>query len=230
MLGSVLICGGNKKGRLEKAWDLLSEHGFKVDAESPDLFFMQKESEKKSIGIAQAKEVKKFLQERPFKGRVKAVVVEGMQLLTDDAQGSLLKILEEPPSFALIILLCDKEGSLLSTVVSRCQKIILREKTLRDKVLPGNKSVGTASTQFNLADKSYEELFDLAKEVSQKDKDEAVEFLERLLRYDISSSWRVRNDETSTIVKLERAVKEIKEANVALKFALEYLFLMHKAL
>lgn len=214
MLGPVLICGGNKKGRLGKAWDLLLEHGFKVDAASPDLLFVQKEPEKKSIGIVQAKEAKKFLQERPFKGKVKAVVVEGTQLLTDDAQGSLLKILEEPPAFGLIILLCDKEGSLLSTVVSRCQKVVLLD----------NKSAGTPSIQFNLADRSYEELFDLAKEVSQKDKDEVIEFLEGLLRFDISSVTATR----SVIEKLEEAIKEIREANVALKFALEYLFLLHK--
>lgn len=219
MLGSVLICGRDKKGRLEKAWEILSMHGFAIDAASPDLLIVQKEGEKKSIGIAQAKEVKKFLQERPFRKKIKAVVIEAAQLLTDDAQGSLLKILEEPPVFALILLLGDKEGSLLPTVVSRCQKIVLR-----DKVLLGNKSTGTGSTPFNLVDKSYEELFELAKEMSQKDKDEVTEFLEGLLRYDATVSRMGQ----SVIEKLEKAIKEIKEANVALKFALEYLFLMHK--
>ncbi|MFA5776416.1 MAG: hypothetical protein WC988_02585 [Patescibacteria group bacterium] len=216
MLGSVLILSSNKKERLEKAWELLSTHGFKANATSPDLLVVQKESEKKSIGIAQAKEVKKFLQERPFRKKIKAVVVEDAQLLTDDAQGSLLKILEEPPTFALIILLCDKEGSLLPTVVSRCQKMILR----------GSKPEVVGLPQFDLAGKSYEELFDLAKEVSQKDKDEIIEFLEGLLRFDVIAS-RINQ---SIINKLEKAIKEIKETNVAHKFALEYLFLMHKAL
>lgn len=214
MLGSVLITGSNKKERLKKAWELLSTRGFTADATSPDLLIIQKESEKKSIGIAQAKEVKKFLQERPFIKRVKAVVIEDAQSLTDDAQGSLLKVLEEPPVFGLIILLCDNEGSLLTTVVSRCQKVVLRE----------NKSADKTSTVFNLADRSYEELFDLAKEVSQKDKDEAIEFLEGLLRYDIISRRSV-----PVVTTLEKAIKEIKEANVALKFALEYVFLLHKS-
>lgn len=209
-MDSVLICGANKKERLIKAWELLATHGFIIDAPSPDLLVVQKEGEKKSIGIAQAKEVKKFLQERPFEKKAKAVVIEDAQMLTDDAQGSLLKILEEPPVFALIVLLCDNEGSLLPTVVSRCQKVVL-------------KSVGTVSTAFNLADKSYGELFDLAKEVSQKDKDEAVEFLEDLLSYNINHGFPV-----SLVVKMEKAIKEIKEANVALKFALEYVLLIHK--
>ncbi|PIS22579.1 hypothetical protein COT50_01195 [candidate division WWE3 bacterium CG08_land_8_20_14_0_20_41_10] len=210
MLGSVLITGFNKKERLIKAWELLATHGFTIDVASPDLLIVQKEGEKKSIGIAQAKEVKKFLQELPFEKKIKAIVIEDAQMLTDDAQGSLLKILEEPPVFGLIILLCDNEGSLLPTVVSRCQKVVL-------------KSTGTASTVYNLADKSYEELFDLAKEVSQKDKDEVVEFLEGLLRYNINHFSPV-----SLVQKMEKAIKDIKEANVALKFALEDIFLMHK--
>ena len=215
MLGSVLITGSNKEERLKKAWEILSTHGFKIDTESPDLLVVQKEGEKKSIGIVQAKEVKKFLQERPFKSKIKAIVIEDAQMLTDDAQGSLLKILEEPPTFALIILLCNEEGSLLSTVVSRCRKVVLKEVKSTDK----------PSTVFNLKDKSYEELFDLAKEVSQKDKDEVVEFLEGLLSYDINHRFPV-----SLVDKMEKAIKEIKKANVALKFALEYVFLLHKGI
>ena len=220
MLGSVLITGSNKEERLKKAWEVLSTHGFKVNAGSPDLLLVQKEGEKKSIGIIQAKEVKRFLQERPFKSKIKAIVVEDAQLLTRDAQGSLLKILEEPPAFALIILLCNEEGSLLPTVASRCQKVTLKKKPLRD-----NKSTDITLTPFNLADKSYEELFDLAKQVSQKDKDEIVEFLEGLLSYDINHRFPV-----SLVDKMEKAIKEIKEANVALKFALEYVFLLHKGI
>lgn len=223
-MDSVLICGANKKERLIKAWELLATHGFIIDAPSPDLLVVQKEGEKKSIGIAQAKEVKKFLQERPFEKKAKAVVIEDAQMLTDDAQGSLLKILEEPPVFALIVLLCDNEGSLLPTVVSRCQKVVLREKPMKD-----SKSLSTASAVFNLADRSYEELFDLAKEVSQKDKDEVVEFLEGLLKYDIGIALATPSiPPNDLVVKMEKAIKDIKEANVALKFALEYVLLIHK--
>lgn len=213
MMGSVLILGSTKGARLKKAWDLAAPYGFKTDTEDSDLLVISKEAEKKSIGIHQAKSVKKFLQERPFHSKIKVVLIEDAQALTDDAQGNLLKILEEPPTFALIILLSDNEGSLLSTVVSRCQKIILREEKL----------VGVGLAVFDLKNKSYEELFDLAKEISQKDKGDALEFLEQLLRYDITHDCRI-----STVTALEKAIKDIKEANVALKFALEYVFLLHK--
>lgn len=211
MLGAVLISGSGKKERVNKAWELLVNRGFQIETVSPDLLIIQKVSEKKSVGIAQAREIKDFMRERPFEGKVKAVLVEDAHLLTDEAQGSLLKVLEEPPAFALIILLTDKEGSLLPTVVSRCQKIVIRAGNAAKRI-----------SEYNIAGMSYEEIFDLAKEVSARGKDEAIEFLEHVLRHDLTSQ------PLNVIQEMEKAVKELKEANVALKFALEYLFLLHK--
>lgn len=238
MLGSVLILGGDKKERLNRAWEVLAEHGFKSDSKGTpdaDLLVVQREENKKSIGIAQARQCRDFLRERPFEKKVKAVLVEDAQALTDDAQGSLLKILEEPPAFGLIILLADKEGSLLSTVVSRCQKISVSRTRLDRK---DRKHAGKTAEQdvkeneqlkdpcskspYNLSTYTYEQLFDIAKELSAKGKEEALDFLEQVLHEDI------KNGASPPIIqKMERALKELKDANVALKFTLEHLFLMH---
>ena len=239
MIGSVLITGGDKKSRLARAWELLAGQGFSAKKESPDLLVVQKEEDKKSVGIAQAKEIKTFLREKPFEKKVKAVLVEEAQAFTDEAQNSLLKILEEPPAFALIILLVDKEGSLLPTVVSRCQRITIKSDSSHkdDKDRSKNKSNDGSKSDcsgahnradlespYNLWTKSPEELFDLAKELSARGKEEALEFIEQVLRKDIEL-----NCPQSVVNKLETALKELKDANVALKFALEYLFLLHVA-
>ena len=229
MLGSVLITGGDKKSRLAKAWELLVGQGFSAKKESPDLLVVQKEEDKKSVGIAQAKGIKAFLREKPFEKNIKAVLVEEAQAFTDEAQNSLLKILEEPPAFALIILLADKEGSLLPTVVSRCQRITVKSDSFH-KVSKGKAESEDLSDRmdlespYNLWTKSPEELFDLAKELSARGKEEALEFIEQVLRKDIEL-----NCPQSVVNKLETALKELKDANVALKFALEYLFLLHVA-
>jgi hypothetical protein len=212
MLGSVLICGSNKKARLEKAWELLLPYGFRSDASSPDLLIVRKESEKKSIGISQAREIKSFMRERPFESSIKAVLVEEAQLFTDDAQGSLLKVLEEPPTFGLIILLCDKQGSLLATVTSRCQVLLIKGLDLKDK-----------SKSFIVSNLGYEEIFGLAKELSASGRDDAILFMENVLREDITNGVSL-----GVIEKTEKVLKELKDANVSLKFALEYLLLLHK--
>ncbi len=216
MLGSILILGGDKKGRLDKAWGVLATHGFKLGANSLDLLVVQKEEGKKSVGIAQAREVKDFFKEKPFERRIKAVLIEDAQLFTDDAQGSLLKILEEPPVFGLIILLCDKEGSLLPTVVSRCQRIVVSRASL-------NRSGEQDEEQrYCLSKYTYDQLFDLTKELSARGKEESLEFLEQVLRNDIKTDVSL-----DIVKKTEQAIKELRNANVALNFALEYLFLLH---
>lgn len=214
MMGAILICGGVKTDRLKKAWELLSPHGFIISELYPDLLIIKREDDKKSIGILAAKEVKKFLRERPYEKKVKAIVIEDAQSLTDDAQGSLLKVLEEPPAFALIILLCDKEGSLLPTVLSRCQKVpVLKDRMITNRL----------DDTYDLSRLEIGELFDLAKELAAKDKDEVIDFLENVLRFDIHRVCR-----RESVIEMERVIKELKVANVAMKFALEYIFLLHK--
>ncbi len=236
-LGPVLILGGDKETRLAKAWELLLELGFQAKKESPDLLMIQKEEGKKSVGISQAKEIKAFLREKPFERKVKAVLVEETQAFTDEAQNSLLKILEEPPCFALIILLADKEGSLLPTVVSRCRRVVVKPGWVHDGAegcpegtpTPESREYGegwvkpeSLKSPYNLWTKSPEELFDLAKDLSTQGKDAALEFLELVLREDVKL-----NSPELIIEKLRAVVKELKEANVDLRFALEYAFLIH---
>ncbi len=43
--------------------------------------------------------------------------------MTKEAQNSLLKVLEEPPEYATIILIASNENKLLNTIRSRCIKI-----------------------------------------------------------------------------------------------------------
>lgn len=214
MFRSILIVGGTKVARLEKAWGLLLDQGFSKGKESVDLLLLKKEESKKSLGIAEARNIKTFLSEKPLEKKIKAVLVEDAQFLTDEAQNSLLKILEEPPIYAIIILLADKEGSLLPTVVSRCQRIYVRESS--------NPQSLSVDSPYDLSKEPVEKLFDLANEISEKNRDEVIEFLEKVLNTDMKLGCPV-----TLVHKMEDAIKDIKEANVSLKFALEYLFLLH---
>jgi DNA polymerase III subunit delta' len=60
---------------------------------------------------------------RPFEGGRRVFVVEAAEAMRDESQNALLKTLEEPPSFAHLILLSSEPGMLLETVASRCQPI-----------------------------------------------------------------------------------------------------------
>ncbi len=64
-------------------------------------------------------------------GGARVAVVEQAHRLNDDAQNSLLKLLEEPPAGVTLILCADDEECLLPTVRSRCVRIRLGAVPIR---------------------------------------------------------------------------------------------------
>lgn len=78
---------------------------------------------KKEIGIDRIREVKRFMQLRSVGGKFKVAIVDDAHVLTTAAQNALLKVLEEPPSRAFLILISSRPDALLTTVRSRCQRI-----------------------------------------------------------------------------------------------------------
>ena len=59
----------------------------------------------------------------PFESRRRVFVLEDAHTLNDQAANRLLKTLEEPPSFAHLILLAPTPRELLPTIASRCQQV-----------------------------------------------------------------------------------------------------------
>ncbi len=70
---------------------------------------------------------------KPLMGRGKVFIVEQAELMEAPAQNSMLKTLEEPAGRTLIILLTDQADSLLSTIRSRCQRVVFN--ALPDQVV-----------------------------------------------------------------------------------------------
>jgi len=63
---------------------------------------------------------------RPYSSRYKIYIVDEAEKLTVQAQNALLKTIEEPPVYAVIILLTTNAGMLLPTIQSRCVKLELK--------------------------------------------------------------------------------------------------------
>ncbi|MDD9876672.1 MAG: DNA polymerase III subunit delta', partial [Magnetovibrio sp.] len=58
-------------------------------------------------------------------GGWRVIVVDAADEMNPNAANALLKVLEEPPDRALIVLVCHNPGRLLPTIRSRCQKLRL---------------------------------------------------------------------------------------------------------
>lgn len=63
---------------------------------------------------------------RPMESRWRVVIIEDAETLQETAQEALLKTLEDPPGFMVLVLLTNDADVLLPTVHSRCQQIDLR--------------------------------------------------------------------------------------------------------
>ena len=75
------------------------------------------------IVVEDVREVSDFLRLTPAEGGWRVVVVDGAEDLNRNAANALLKVLEEPPSRAVLLLVCSAAGRLLPTLRSRCRRL-----------------------------------------------------------------------------------------------------------
>jgi DNA polymerase-3 subunit delta' len=59
----------------------------------------------------------------PFEARRRVFVIERAETMNEQSQNKMLKTLEEPASFAHLVLLSSRPGKLLPTIASRCQLV-----------------------------------------------------------------------------------------------------------
>ncbi len=76
---------------------------------------------KRSIGIAQIREMQRRLVTRPTLGPRRAIIIDPVDDLEKPAANALLKSLEEPPAGTFFLLVSHRPGRLLPTIRSRCR-------------------------------------------------------------------------------------------------------------
>ncbi len=86
--------------------------------------------EGRSLKIDQIRALQHDLALSPFEGRYRVAIFDQFETATVEAQNALLKTLEEPPAYAMLIVLAVDPEQLLPTIVSRCQQIALRPLTI----------------------------------------------------------------------------------------------------
>src|SRR5213082_63315 len=119
------------------------------------------------IVVGDTREIGTFLRLTPAEGGWRVVVVDGADEMNRNAANALLKMLEEPPSRALLLLVAHSPGRLLPTIRSRCRRFplaplppaIVRQLLLRYR---RDLDAETAATVTTLAEGSIGRAFDLA--------------------------------------------------------------------
>lgn len=219
-LGSYLLYGGAIRKRSETALRMAEQLDPKFARNShPDLLIIDREKGKNSIGIDQTRNVLSFLFERPYSSKFKVVMIYHADAMTAQAQNSLLKTLEEPPSYAAIYLLAKTENSLLPTVISRCRKIVAKSEweTLTDTDFIPMQLI----LHYGVGER-----MELAEKTSKKEKDEVITILENWigeLRTFLLNHPKSKTAEA--IVKMQEIKNSIEDTNMNVRLALEWLLL-----
>jgi DNA polymerase III subunit delta' len=95
----------------------------------PDLFLLEALGE--MIRIDEVRALHRDLHMRPYEAAWRVYVIADAHLLNEDAADALLKDLEEPPPYAVIVLVADELGPLPPTIRSRCQLVPFRRVSER---------------------------------------------------------------------------------------------------
>ena len=147
----------------------------------PDFKLIEKSDKKSLIGIEQVtNEIEPWLALKPYRAAHRVVIIKDAHLLSLPAANALLKTLEEPPEYAIIILVTD-ENNLLETIVSRCQAIkfdYLREEDLTvyltnrgmESAKAGNLArlaQGSIATALLFAEEEWQELWELTRDLME---------------------------------------------------------------
>ena len=96
----------------------------------PDLIYVTHEKPA-SIGVDDVRrQIKDTIQVKPYSSAHKIYIVDEAEKMTVQAQNALLKTIEEPPAYAVILLLTTNAEAFLPTILSRC--VQLKLKPLKD--------------------------------------------------------------------------------------------------
>ena len=105
---------------------------------SPDVVYTSLDKKAKSIGVEKIRQMLEHVQVAPNDLQMKVYIIDHAHKLTEQAQNTLLKLMEEPPGRALFLLLCENSSMLLPTVRSRTQQLrmeLFSDETLYEYVM-----------------------------------------------------------------------------------------------
>lgn len=100
----------------------------------PDIIYVTHEKTRISVDDIRM-QVNSDIQIKPFSANHKVYIIDEAEKMNDQAQNALLKTLEEPPSYATIMLLTNNPEAFLQTILSRC--VLLNVKPIsEDLIIP----------------------------------------------------------------------------------------------
>ena len=185
----------------------------------PDLIYVTHEKPG-SIGVDDVREqINNTIMIRPYSSYYKIYIVDEAEKMTVQAQNALLKTIEEPPSYAVIILITTNQEAFLPTILSRCVQMKL--KPLKDFTI---KSYLTQNLHIAEKDADICAAFargNLGKAIHLASSDEFRELFQKVMVL-------VKNVGTMDISMLLDCIREMKEQNFDIGEVLDLMQLWYR--
>ena len=97
-----------------------------ADHNQPHIIYVSHEKPN-TIGVDDIRtQINNDIDIKPYSSRYKVYIVDEAQKMNQQAQNALLKTIEEPPAYAIILLLTTNADSFLQTILSRCITLNLK--------------------------------------------------------------------------------------------------------
>lgn len=178
----------------------------------PDIIYVSHEKPG-SIGVDDIREqINDTIMIRPYSSYYKIYIVDEAEKMTVQAQNALLKTMEEPPAYAVIILITTNQEAFLPTILSRC--IQLKLKPLKDFTV---KSYLTEHLRVPEKEAEICAAFargNLGKAIHLASSEDFKELYQKVMNM-------IKNIGTMDIVMLLDCIREIKEQNFEISEVLD---------
>ncbi|MDD5360665.1 MAG: DNA polymerase III subunit delta' C-terminal domain-containing protein [Ignavibacteria bacterium] len=157
-----------------------------IKKKSEDYYYKINIPKANTIRIDSIRQIRKEIYLTADKGKKKIFLLSNADLMNQNSENAFLKILEEPPGDAIIILTTSKINSLLPTVVGRCQKIRFDSISNEDLIDYLKKNVpGSAEEEMNLlanvSNGSLQKLKNIINDDFLGLRDKVIEFLRAVI-------------------------------------------------
>ena len=96
----------------------------------PDVTIINPEEPGAQIKVDQIRELQRAIALAPYQAAYRVAIIPSFENTTTAGMNALLKTLEEPPSQVVLVLTAESGEALLPTIVSRCERLLLRPLSL----------------------------------------------------------------------------------------------------
>ncbi|MBO5143823.1 MAG: AAA family ATPase [Clostridia bacterium] len=164
---------------------------------SPDFVYITDDDG--AIKVGQIRELSENIILKPVKSNRRVFIINNAETMNEAAQNALLKILEEPPAYATIILIVSNKEKILRTIKSRCTEINFIPLTINEL------------KEFYKDESLNEEIYKYARgSIGKIEKIKSTNYIENVIELEKALSYNDLLEMNKALSKLKEN-KEVKE-------------------